>query len=56
MTETNYNTPIFNDPAHCDNEDCIDGFIKEDFWDYDHNVFLAKKVKCKYCDDLGHKI
>jgi len=56
MTETQFNTPIFNDPEPCDNTECTDGYLKNNVWDYDRNVFITEKVKCPFCDDYGHKI
>lgn len=56
MTETQFNTPIFNDPQPCENLECTDGYVKNDFWDYDHNIFLTEKKKCPYCDEYGNKI
>ncbi len=56
MSDTDYNTRIFNDPEPCENIDCTDGYINKNVWDYDHNIFITEKKKCKYCDDNGHKI
>lgn len=55
MDETQFNTPTFNDQKPCENVDCIDGYILNNIWDYDHNVFITEKVKCPFCDDYGHK-
>lgn len=30
MSETYYNTPIFNDPKPCENVGCTDGYLKND--------------------------
>jgi hypothetical protein len=56
MTETQFNTPTFNDPEPCENEDCKDGFIYSNYWDYDTNESFPQKEKCPFCDDYGHKI
>jgi hypothetical protein len=55
MSETYYNTPTFNDPKPCENVGCTDGYLKNDVWDYDHNVIITVKEKCPFCDDYGHK-
>lgn len=55
MTETEYNTPIFNDPKPCSNPDCIDGFIYTEYWDYDCECYLPEHEKCEHCDDNGHE-
>lgn len=56
MTETQFNTPTFNDPKPCENVECTDGYLFNNIWDYDHNVFTTVKEKCPFCDDYGHKI
>jgi hypothetical protein len=56
MTETQFNTPTFNDPEPCENEECKDGFIYSNYWDYDTNESFPQKEKCPFCDDYGHKI
>lgn len=55
MSETYYNTPIFNDPKPCENVECIDGYILNNIWDYDSECYIPEKQKCPFCDDYGHK-
>jgi len=51
MTETQRNTPTFNDPKPCQNSECEDGFILIWFTDEDTGEEYPEKEKCPYCED-----
>lgn len=51
QTETQFNTPIFNDPKPCQNPECEDGFILIWYTDEDTGEEYPEKEKCPYCED-----
>jgi len=43
-------TPDDNDPIHCQNEGCDEGYIYKSYMDED-NIPNIEREKCPYCED-----
>ncbi len=54
QTETQFNTPIFNDPKPCQNKGCENGFIIIWHKDEDTGEEYPEKEKCPFCDEYGN--